>query len=101
MLTMTDTLYRHSTGEIIEVSTGIDLTTATLVEFVVKKPSNKVVNWVATKQSGTGGIAVYTTITGDINEDGMYYLQAKVTFPNRTAYGKSTKFKVLDTFEVD
>ena len=97
---MTDTLYKYSAGELIEVTVGIDLTYVTKVELIVKKPSNKVVTWTTTISDTINGVVQYTTVTGDINEDGMYYLQAKVTFPNRTAYGKSTKFKVLDTFEV-
>jgi len=95
-------IYKHSTGIIFEVSTEIDLTTATSLALLIKKPSSKTNTWPATIYGDASlGVLTYTTVPGDLNEDGFYYLQAYAEFPsNRVLFGNSVRFKVLESYEV-
>lgn len=94
-------IYKRSIGIVFEVSTEQDLTNATNTALLVKKPSNKSATWSATIHGApSGGILTYTTIDGDLDEHGFYYLQSYAEFPTgRQLYGTAVRFKVLDSFE--
>ena len=95
-------IYKNSIGVIFEVSTEIDLTDATNVALLIKKPSNKTSTWPAAIYGDpVNGIISYSTVSGDLNEDGFYYTQAYAEFPTgKQLYGTASKFKVLNTYEV-
>lgn len=93
-------IYKHSIGISIAVSTGIDLTLATKTAFLIKKPSGRTMEWVTTVTDESTGAMSYTTVEGDLNEDGWYYGQSYVEFTGKVLYGKPVKFKVYDAFEV-
>lgn len=95
-------IYKHSVGITFEVTTEQDLTDASNQALLIRKPSNKTATWAATI-SGTpsDGVLTYTTIAGDLDEDGWYHLQSYAEFPTgKQLYGTATRFKVLDSFEL-
>ena len=95
-------IYKHSSGITFEVSTDFDLTSATKVSLLVKKPSNKTAIWNAEVLGDpTGGMLTYITEPDDLNEDGWFYMQSYAEFPTgKVYYGSAVKFKVLDAYEV-
>ena len=95
-------IYKRDVGVTFEISTDIDLTNATSVQIMIKKPSSRSAIWPATKSvTPSDGIITYTTIDGDLNEDGWHYLQSYAEFPSSVAYyGNAVKFKVYDSYEV-
>jgi hypothetical protein len=96
------TIYKHSNGIIFEVSTEKDLTDATSTALLIKKPSNKTSTWPAIVYGDpVSGVLTYTTVTGDLNEDGFYFMQSYAEFPSsKVYYGNTVKFKVYDAYEV-
>lgn len=95
-------IYKHSVGVIFEVSTEVDLTTATNTALFIRKPSNKTTTWPAVVYGDpVNGVLTYTTVSGDLNEDGWYYMQSYAEFPTgKQLYGTAVKVKVLDNYEV-
>ena len=72
---------------------GVGSSTVHQINF--KKPSDTVINRNATLQDvGISGVMFYDTIAGDLDEAGMYKLQAKVITPSGTYYTDIYNFKV-------
>ena len=93
-------LYQGDVGVDVTVSTGKDLTSASTNTLKVKKPSGTEVTWSASKVAGTGGNLTYTTITGDLDEVGTYYLQAYIVMGDGDIfYGDVVRFVVYDQFQ--
>ena len=60
-----------------------------------RKPSDTVIDRNATLQDyGISGVMYYDTIAGDLDEAGMYKMQAKVVIPSGTFYTDIYTFKV-------
>jgi hypothetical protein len=95
-------IYKNSVGITFEVSTEYDLTSTTNTALLVKKPSNKTATWPAIVYGDpTNGVLSYTSVSGDLNEDGFYFLQAYTEFPTgKVLYGVASRFKVMDSYEV-
>lgn len=98
------TLYKGDVGTVISLNTGINISTATTVSIIVKKPSGGTpLTWAAT--IGADNMSVEHTIgTGvlglesALNEVGHYKLQAKVVMPSGTWHGETTSIQVKDNF---
>jgi len=88
--------YVNSIGVEIIADTGIDLNTATLTEFQVKKPDGTAATWPATLDSLTR--LTYTTQIGDFDQHGLYYLQVYVEMPDFEGKGSITSFYVYELF---
>ena len=61
--------------EIISDTDFDDLENASLIEFIVTKPSGEVAKWPAMQVGSTQDIT-YTTASGDLDEIGTYRIQA-------------------------
>lgn len=60
-----------------------------------RKPSDTVINRNATLTDyGISGVMFYDTVSGDLDEAGMYKLQAKVIIPSGTYFTDVYTFKV-------
>ena len=60
-----------------------------------RKPSDTVVNRNATlRDYGISGVMFYDTVAGDLDEAGVYKLQAKVVIPSGTYFTDIYTFKV-------
>ena len=79
-------------GSLVNIS-GVSGGSIPQVSF--KKPSDTVVNRSATLQDyGISGVMHYDTVAGDLDEAGLYKLQAKVVVPSGTYYTDVYSFKV-------
>ena len=59
---------------------AIDISSVVMKNFYFLKPSDSVLTKVAAfGTDGTDGVLQYTTIAGDINEDGRWRLQAHIS----------------------
>jgi|TARA_B100001564_G_C20560376_1_gene633460 uncharacterized protein YbcV (DUF1398 family) len=76
-------------GVVVDISSAISIT------MMFKKPDDEVVEKSGTlDSSGTDGKVYYTTIAGDLDEAGLYKLQAKVVLSTGTYYTDIYSFKV-------
>jgi len=79
-------------GDLVNIS-GVGGSTIHQISF--RKPSDSVINRNATLQDfGISGVMFYDTIAGDLDEAGLYKLQAKVVVPSGTYYTDIYSFKV-------
>lgn len=86
-------------GTVIQLETGVDISTATTVSIKVKKRSAKheisLADWVGTVESNTK--VKYTSVSGDFNVAGTYRLQAYVKMSTWEGHGGIVELPVLDT----
>lgn len=79
-------------GSAVNIS-GVDGGSIHQVSF--RKPSDKVINRNANlKDYGISGVMFYDTVAGDLDEAGVYKLQAKVIIPSGTFFTDIFTFKV-------
>jgi len=91
---------RHYVGEIgtvITVDCGCDISGATVKSLKVRKPDGTEVSWTATIYNSN--YLRYTTISGDLNLAGTYYIQAYVTFSGWTGRGETAELVIYENFE--
>jgi hypothetical protein len=91
-----ETLYEGDTVDIVSDTDFDDLGNASLIEFLVTKPSAEVVKWTASRVGITQDIT-YTTAASDLDEIGIYKIQAHVEWDggNSELHGEIKRFKVL------
>lgn len=69
-------VYVGSIGTVITLDCGEDVSAASVRKIKAKRPDGTTVDWTAVAD-GTNGIA-YTTVADDLNQAGVWYLQAYV-----------------------
>lgn len=75
--------------------TAVDVSTASLITFMFRKPDDEIITRNAEFTSdGTDGQVYYDTINGDLDEAGYYKLQIKVIFTNGVFYTNIHTFQV-------
>jgi bacillopeptidase F (M6 metalloprotease family) len=79
----------------------LDMSTATITELVVRKPSGDEVIWDATVDGTSHEILKYVTVDGDLDESGSYLVQGKIQIGSWLGYSETFEFKVYDLFEHD
>lgn len=94
---MTNKHYVGDVGTEITVDCGTTITEATGTKLKVKKPDGTAVEWTATV-SGTDDLK-YTTISGDFDQDGVYYLQASLTISGWTGLGETANFTIHSPYD--
>ncbi len=85
-------------GDSVEITSNTDfddLENASLIEFIVEKPSGTVVTWTAAQVGDTQDIT-YTTAASDLDELGTYKIQAHVKWDGGSSelHGEIVKFRV-------
>jgi len=78
-------IYRNQTGLKLRLRVGANVNDATVTLIKYKKPSGNTGSWVASKENN--GLSYVTTGT-DLDESGLWQLQAYVETPEWTAHGK-------------
>jgi hypothetical protein len=74
-------------GTVFEVSlvddgVAVDLTGITVKNLIFKKPDGTVVTKIGTVYGvPANGVLRYTTLTGDLDKDGCWQIQAQITLP--------------------
>jgi hypothetical protein len=93
---------RFFKGDTIQIICDTDwdnLDDATLIEFIVCKPSGEITYWIATQVGETQDIT-YTTEPTDLDELGTYKTQSHVEWgANSELHGEIEKFKVIASLE--
>jgi len=75
----------------------VDISSATTKELIFKKPSGSVVYKAGTfYSSGTDGQLQYTTVSGDLDETGLWSLQGYVEISSNKHKSDIYKFRVYD-----
>lgn len=74
-----------------------DISSATSLQILAKKPSGAIVTWNATLE----GISVlkYITQAGDLDQAGTWKLQAKVVMPSWSGRGETLEVRVHEAFK--
>lgn len=96
---MAGKIYVGSTGVILEVTTGIDITGATTTTLKVKKPDDTLVTWTATIYTAATGVLRYTVVANDLDQPGDYHLQAYVVLSGKIYYGETALLSVYAQWE--
>ena len=86
-------------GDSVTITSDTDfdsLDRATLIEFLVTKPSGEVRKWPAIQVGATQDIT-YTTDATDLDETGIWKIQAHVEWDsgNSELHGEIARFKVV------
>jgi hypothetical protein len=90
-------VYVNDVGTQIILNCGTDLSGATLLRIKVKKPNGVSVTWTALPYMTTQ--IAYTTILGDLDQVGVYKIQAYVETPSWKGHGETLNLTVYNNFE--
>lgn len=89
-------IYKDDIGTVIKVDCGTDLTGATAMKIKVKKPDGTKVEWSASIVEVQK--LAYTIVSGDLDQDGTYYLNASLTLNGWSGLGETASFVVYDPY---
>jgi len=103
MSTSSAKYYVGAVGTEIVVDTEEDISTATVLKLLVKKPCGAEVEWVG-ELGPPNTVGVYTTIkyvvaTGDWDTAGWWTVQAYVAMPGWSGLGATVKFKLYAAYQ--
>lgn len=93
---MSDKIYTGNTVSLV-IDTEITITAASRAYLYVQKPGGTEVTWTGTVASTT--FIVYTTTSSDLDESGIYNVNAYVSDTTSTSWnftGESFNFRVYD-----
>ena len=90
-------IYVGDVGTSISLNTGLDLTGATVTDIYVKKPDGTLVTWTGTVTDDT--CITRVTQAGDLDQKGVYYVQAKLSLGGWVGRGETANFTVYDVFK--
>jgi hypothetical protein len=86
-------------GTVITIDVaGTDLSGATDILIYYRKPSGETGSWTGTLDVD---VITYTTVTGDIDEDGVWFLQATFTLASWTGSSRVVAIDVLPAISED
>ncbi|MBO8180276.1 MAG: hypothetical protein H0Z19_07330 [Archaeoglobus sp.] len=89
--------YVGTTGVKLTVETGQDLSDTMQVSLLVKKPDGSQVEWVGT---ANGTKIEYIIQSGDLDQAGIYRVQAKAVFADGAVwYGNTDVLVIYELFE--
>lgn len=94
---MSGKIYKGDIGTKIKINVGENIVTATIRKIKYKKPSGITGEWNALLE-GTNYM-YYITIANDINEKGIWLVQAYIELPDWKGHGETANFIVYDLFE--
>lgn len=94
---MSGKVYVGDTGTEIVLDCGADISNATAVQILVRKPSGQVLTWAASL-SGSNHVR-YVVQAGDLDQSGLWTLQARVTTPTWSGRGEAFELRVWPQFK--
>ena len=84
------------TVTLIEAGAAVDISSTTTRQFIITRPDKTILTVTAVfVTNGTDGQLTYTTVAGDINQSGLYSLEAKVIYSTGQYYSYTYSFNVL------
>lgn len=89
-------VYLGDVGTDIILDCGSDISDATVRQIIAKKPSGETVTWPAVAE-GANSIK-YKVVDGDIDEAGLWSLQARVVTPSWSGRGETFPMQVYELF---
>lgn len=89
-------VYVGSIGTIIDLDTEATITGATSATIMALKPDGTEVEWTGAVNGTT--VVRYTTIADDLDQEGVWRLQAKVVMAAGTWPGKTVTMTVYPAF---
>lgn len=95
-------IFEGQIGLVIRVELGINVEQAGTVRIRYKKPSGANDAWVATKEDAVNGTITYTTLTGDLDENGLWHFNGEWNPDTPVAdihFGKTACLEVLALFD--
>ena len=73
----------------------LDISSATVKNVIIEKPDNVLITSSGSfLTDGTDGILYYKTLSGDLDQVGVYNVQAYLEMPDFTGYSTPTSFQV-------
>jgi hypothetical protein len=81
-------------GVQFKLNTGVDVSAATTANVHYRKPSGATGSW--TGATSDTNYVTYTSIASDLDEDGVWDLQAYVVTPGWTLRGTIAKVRVVE-----
>jgi len=87
-------LYPGSSGVRLKLYTGIDLTGATTLQMIVKKPDDTEVTWTATIDGTDSKYMVYEIQPGDLDQSGEYLVRSYIQKGTLDTPGRLVALKV-------
>ena len=94
-------IHKSDIGTVFKVTikdsaSAVDISTATTKQIIFKKPGGgKLEKTASFFTDGTDGVITYTTISGDLSEEGMWKLQGYIVLS-----GGNTFYTDISTFKV-
>lgn len=89
-------VYVQDLGTRMTFDTGVNISAATALSLLVRKPDGTEAEWAAT---ASGSTALYRDVqAGDISDPGVYFLQPKVVTPAGTWLAETVRLRVYDVF---
>lgn len=81
---------------VIDSGVSVDLSSATSLNLIFKKPDGQILTVAADLWSdGTDGIIYYNTVSGDIDQSGLWKIEVFVAIGSQEFYSSIGTFKVL------
>lgn len=78
--------------------TAIDISGASAMQFLVLKPDGTTATWTAAFDTdGTDGVIKYTTVADDLDQAGVWYIQAKITFASGVVFTAARQHLLVHT----
>ncbi len=90
-------VYKGDVGTEIVLECDDDISSAVALEIHVQKPDGSMTSWPATLK-GTTQLSRYTAV-GDLDQSGVYRLQAGVTLPSWSGRGEVVALVVYDHYQ--
>jgi hypothetical protein len=97
----TNEIHRGDIGTVFKVtikdsSVVVDISSSTTKQLIFKKPSGEKLEKNASYfTNGSDGIITYTTVDGDLDEEGMWKLQGKIVLSGGNTFNTDlTSFKI-------
>jgi hypothetical protein len=79
----------------------VDISTATVKTIILQKPNGAVLEKTALfTTTGTDGSIYYITVANDLDQSGVWYIQARVTFGGGTWSSQWLPFTVMENLPI-
>jgi hypothetical protein len=92
-----DKFYIDVVGLKLRVDCGRDITGATNTKLLVKKPDGTHIEFTPASIVDTDYLE-YVTVTGDLDQAGIYRLQSSLTLAGLTGLGETCEFMVFNAY---
>lgn len=80
----------------------LDISSATTKNIIIEKPDSTILTASGSfVTDGTDGLLYYRTISGDLDQEGTYNVQAYLVMPDFTGYSTPVSFTVYPNIPLD